>query len=265
MIIHEFGDRSKPHILLLHGMNMNHTTLLAYFDSFRETHHIIAPDFTGHGEDRGSFLSARNEAEQIVEWLSKEKITELDLIYSVSLGGVVAMYVAAREDVLKVNCFVSEGASLTRVKGVEWIFYKGMKKIRDNPEMIFKMYRDMDTADKELIEQLFSSIQRTDDTALRNMVHTCNSFEYEKCPLSERAQRRMFFEYGSKDSHILAKGLIKKFYPEAEIIVRKGEGHCTFPEKHKAEYPDILRGYMKSALDTWGVATNKEKEYEYIQ
>ena len=246
MIIHEFGDRSKPHILLLHGMNMNHTTLLAYFDSFRETHHIIAPDFTGHGEDMGSFLSARNEAEQIVEWLSKEKITELDLIYSVSLGGVVAMYVAAREDVLKVNCFVSEGAALTRVKGVEWFFYNSMKKIRDNPEMITKMYKDMDTVDKKVMEQLVVSLKRTDDKALKNMVHTCNSFEYEKCQLSKQAQSRMFFEFGSRDSHIFAKGLIKKFYPDATIVVRNGHGHCTFPERNKAKYPDIIREYMRN-------------------
>lgn len=247
MIMHEFGDRSKPHILLLHGMNMNHTTLLSYFESFQETHHIIAPDFTGHGEDMGRFVSASDEADKIVEWLCRENITELDLIYSVSLGGVVAMYVAARENVLKVNCFVAEGAALTRVWGVEWIFFAGMKKLRDNPTMITKMYREMSLEDKELIEQLSSSIKRTDDIALKNMVHTCNSFAYEKCPLSEQAQCRMFFEYGSKDSHIFAKGLIRKFYPKATIVVRKGEGHCTYPQKHRAEYPDILRSYMEKA------------------
>lgn len=248
MIIHEYGDRSKPHILLLHGMNMNHTSLLPYFDSFKETHHIIAPDFTGHGEDMGSFVSASMEAEKIVEWLCAQDMTELDLIYSVSLGGVVAMYVAAREEVLNVKCFVSEGAALTRVKGVEWIFFNGMKKLRDNPEMITKMYKDIDTSEKELMEQLFVSIKRTDDRALKNMVHTCNSFEYEKCLLSEQAQCRMFFEFGSRDSHILAKGLIRRFYPKATIIVRKGHGHCTYPARHREEYPDILRGYMKKAL-----------------
>ena len=48
MTIHEYGDRNKPHILLIHVM-----------EKFREDYHIIAPDLTGHGDDQGSFPGRR--------------------------------------------------------------------------------------------------------------------------------------------------------------------------------------------------------------
>ena len=66
MTIYEYGDRSKPHILLIHGMWMIHEMMLPYVDKLRDDYHIIAPDLTGHGSDTGRFESAQKEASEIV-------------------------------------------------------------------------------------------------------------------------------------------------------------------------------------------------------
>lgn len=36
MTIYEYGDRSKPHILLIHGMWMIHEMMLPYVDKLRD-------------------------------------------------------------------------------------------------------------------------------------------------------------------------------------------------------------------------------------
>lgn len=133
MTIYEYGDRSKPHILLIHGMWMIHEMMLPYVDKLRDDYHIIAPDLTGHGSDTGRFESAQKEASEIVDWLVQNQMTELALVFGASLGGVIAMDVISNETVLHTHCAVMEGASLTRVRGVEWLFramFCAMKSIR---------------------------------------------------------------------------------------------------------------------------------------
>ena len=246
MTIHEYGDRDRPHVLLIHGMWMCHEMMLPFVEGFQAKYHIIAPDLTGHGEDRGLFLSAKHEAEQIGKWLMDNGIREIDLMFSSSLGGVVAMYLVALARDIRVNCSVMEGASLTRVRGAQKVFYWMLKGMRDHPERL-KKYSVVPLMDAPLMDRLFEAMKRTDDESLRNMVTTCNSFDFEHCPLHAKAQKGLFFEFGSRDSHIVCRYDIKRFYPNASLTVRKGYGHCTYMFEHVKEYPAILREYMRKA------------------
>ena len=245
MTIHEYGNRDRPHVLLIHGMWMCHEMMLPFVEGFQEKYHIIAPDLTGHGEDRGHFRSAKHEAEQIGKWLMDNGIREIDLMLSSSLGGVVAMYLVAGAQAVRVKCSVMEGASLTRVRGAERVFYRVLRGVRDHPERLGKMYSAVPLLEASLTDRMFEAMKRTDDESLRNMVVTCNSFDFEHCPLDEEAQRGLVFEFGSRDSHIVCRRDILRFYPGATITVRKGCGHCTYMFEHVDEYPGILRAYMQ--------------------
>ena len=157
------------------------------------------------------------------------------------------MYIAAGRRHIRVKCSVMEGASLTRVPGAGNIFYFIMKGMRDHPEKLRKMYDAVSKTDDSLTAVLFDAMKRTDNESLKNIVYTCNSFDFEHCPLDKEAQKGLFFEFGSRDSHILCRRDISRFYPNAVISVRKGYGHCTYMFMHEKEYPDILRDYMMRA------------------
>ena len=55
-------------------------------------------DLTGHGSDMGSFEGAEQDAVQIGKWLADHDIKSLELMFSASMGCVVAMYSAAYID-----------------------------------------------------------------------------------------------------------------------------------------------------------------------
>ncbi len=248
MKINEYGDRDRPHILLIHGMWMCHEMMLPYVASFKDDYHIIAPDLTGHGDDKGQFLSAESDAEEIASWLLSNGISEIDLMFSSSLGGVVAMYLVTSQKNIHVKCNVMEGASLTRVPPAEPVFRIMMNGIRKHPEKISQMYASMPMTDSSIQNKLYNAMKRTDKQVLRNMVHTCNSFDFENRPLEVQTQRTLIFEFGSRDSHIVCKKDIKKYYPGAQITVRKGYGHCMYMFTHMNEYPDILKKYMEATI-----------------
>ncbi len=67
MKIYEYGNQNKSKILLIHGMWMTHEMMLPYVDQLMDDYHIIAPDLTGHGSDKGRFESAQKEAAEITD------------------------------------------------------------------------------------------------------------------------------------------------------------------------------------------------------
>ena len=46
---------------------MIHEMMLPYVDQLMDDYHIIAPDLTGHGSDKGRFESAQKEAAEITD------------------------------------------------------------------------------------------------------------------------------------------------------------------------------------------------------
>ena len=154
MTIYEYGDRSKPHILLVHGMWMMHEMMLPYVDKLRDDYHIIAPDLTGHGSDKGRFESSQKDTTEIVDWLVQNQMTELALVFGASLGGVIAMDVISNENVLHTHCAVMEGASLMRVRGVEWVFRAMFRAMKKHPETIANMYASMPSLDTDMQQKL---------------------------------------------------------------------------------------------------------------
>lgn len=190
---------------------------------------------------------AEQDAVQIGKWLADHDIKSLELMFSASMGCVVAMYLMTDSPWLNVKCSVLEGAALTRMKGVEWMFRGMMGGMQKHPETASKMYSAA-YIDTDVMKKLSDSMSRTDKKALACMVHTCNSFKYEQSMLPADVQRRLFFEFGSRDSHIVCRKLIQKYYPEATITVRKGYGHCVYMFKHQEEYSDILKDYMRKSM-----------------
>ena len=165
---------------------MCHELMLPYVAPFKDDYHIIAPDLTGHVNDKGQFISAEKDAEELASWLSANRMREIDLMFSSSLGGVVAMYLATSKEDIHIKCNVMEGASLTRVPLIEPLFRIMMDGIRKNPEKIAKMYASMPMMDGSIQTKLYNAMKRTDEQALRNMVHTCNSFDFENRSLDEK-------------------------------------------------------------------------------
>lgn len=119
-------------------------------------------------------------------------------------------------------------------------------RMKKHPDAAAKMYSSAEM-DTEMVQKLAGSMERTDKEALACMVHSCNSFKYEQCLMPENVQRELYFEFGSRDSHIVCRKLIKRYYPKATITVRKGYGHCVYMFKHKKEYGDILKNYMDAS------------------
>jgi pimeloyl-ACP methyl ester carboxylesterase len=94
---HEEAGRGAPPLLFLHGGLCDHTHFAPQFEHFRRNHRVVAPDLRGHGQ------SDKPEQEYTVAcladdvaWLCRELGLYKPVVIGHSMGGVVALDLAAR-------------------------------------------------------------------------------------------------------------------------------------------------------------------------
>lgn len=117
--------------------------------------------------------------------------------------------------------------------------------MKKHPETIANLYASMPKMDADVQQKLLDTMANTDKEELFNLVHACNSYSFEECPLSPELQRHLFFEFGNRDSHLVCQKAIRKYYPEAKITIRKSYGHCGYMFAHGKDYAALLRSYME--------------------
>lgn len=90
----EFGDRSKPTILFLHGASANQKMWLPQLEPLSDEFHTVAINQPGHGDRRAENFSLDQAARETVDWLQTNR-PDGAVIVGLSGGGYVGMVAAA--------------------------------------------------------------------------------------------------------------------------------------------------------------------------
>ena len=73
MLFKEFGDRSDPTIILLHGGGLSYWFLQNVVDGLVDNYHVVTPIIEGHGEDSGNtFISIEDSDNKLIKYVDSE-------------------------------------------------------------------------------------------------------------------------------------------------------------------------------------------------
>ncbi len=109
MTVHEFGQKNKRNIVLLHPS----AVMWDYFDNIvpimQEEFHLIIPALPGYDEERsGDFTSVEDIAAELADWLLEHDHKTVSCIYGCSMGGaIVARFLA--DNRIKVGSAIMDG------------------------------------------------------------------------------------------------------------------------------------------------------------
>lgn len=96
LVYHEAGA-GEPPIVFVHGWCCDHTYFAPQFEHFRGSHRVIAVDLRGHGaSDKPEGEYAITTFADDVAWLGGQLRLDKPVIVGHSMGGVIALDVAAR-------------------------------------------------------------------------------------------------------------------------------------------------------------------------
>lgn len=249
MKMREWGSSTLPKVILLHPMLADGASMQKLAEGFAGSYCFLAPDLSGQGEEagRGEFVTAEADAAAICRYLKQKGYTEIALLFGASLGARVGLEMLTDTE-LTFQTVVFEGAPLYKdAKALcfimQTVFLSKQKKARANPGLSEqKMTRIYGEA---FGPSMGRSFERMTPGSIKTIVKACSSFGFPSYP--EALQRRMFFEFGSKDTDAKQAKVILQHYPHVHIKLREGYGHCQYLSEHYESYGGLLEQYMSGA------------------
>ena len=232
-----YGDPTKPKILAIHPMLVDSGCVARILGDIREQFCIVAPDLSGHGSDPGHFVSAAADAKALLAALTEKGWTEVVIIWSASLGAVVALELLTHREL-----------------HAEAMVFESLPLVKDSPFLRRMVHNTLISKRRQALERpawvraalikaagpVFGPVMeehlfRMQEQELENIAVSCVAHKLPKFP-PER-QCRMFFDFGSED--FMAKNvdrMLKRTYPQAHVTLHKGCNHCQYPARLKGSY-----------------------------
>ncbi len=258
MKMHVYGpsEEETPTVLIIHPMLSSASSMKATLcDHMGPGLRFLVPDLSAHGDDASApYVSAAAEAGAIHEWLSSRGVRHLSLGFAASLGGVVLFELLRFPDLSFDRLFIEgvsfySGGPVARVGGAvlsRVMIAKHRKAARDPEAGARKLAR---LYGKEAARSMVLSFAAISEESIRAIVHDCSHVSLP--PLSPATQRRCTFAYGEKDSDLqLARRVVPRLYPEAELRVWPGWGHCERMSRDSVTYGAMLQNVALGSAST---------------
>ena len=258
MKMHVYGPFGQecPAALIIHPMLSSASSMKASLcDHMGPNLRFLVPDLSAHGDEASApYVSAAAEAGAIHEWLSSHGVRHLSLGFAASLGGVVLFELLRFPDLSFDRLFIEgvsfySGGPVARVGGAvlsRVMIAKHRKAARDPEAGARKLAR---LYGKEAARSMVLSFAAMSEESIRAIVHDCSHVSLP--PLSPATQRRCTFAYGEKDSDLqLARRVIPRLYPEAELRVWPGSGHCERMSRDSVTYGAMLQNVALGSAST---------------
>lgn len=233
MRVHEFvdnSDRKKPVMVLIHGILTPWQIWMPQITAFKETYNVYAIALNAHTEeDASEFISVSSEAEDIAQYLLAKNIETIDVLCGLSLGGAIAHEIWKNGKVA-INNLVLDGAPLVPFpKVAEKIminnYLKIIHKSKERDPKVIESFKKQFLPEKYL-DSYLKIADLMSDASIANMVHAANTGNLCK---NVNNSSRILFLHGTKGNEVLSKkaaALMKKIYPETEVVCFKGDAHC---------------------------------------
>ena len=219
---------------------------------------VVAVTYNGVYKDSADFTTRENEAKCIADYIIKENITTVRMVYGQSMGsevGAELMRQLIARGVEVENAFF-DGAPMVRLSKIYKAFmlfkFNSMIKLvsRKNVDEIMNMsfirqFGGGKTSTlRPMLEGMAKIIPYMSKQTVKNQVECCYTFDFPE--FSADMQKNMYFLYGTDEKAYKAccKG-VKKAYPYANYILKDGHGHLTYSVESTDEYIKILRKICK--------------------
>lgn len=235
MQIHQFVDGKKPIMVLIHGILTPWQIWMPQITAFKERYDVYAVALNAHTEeDASEFVSVSSEAEEIIQYFLTQNMETIDVLCGLSMGGAIAHEIW-KTGKLTINNLVLDGAPLVPFpRFAEKIMVNNYIKIihrsKERDPKVLEAFKKNFLPEKYL-DSYLKIADLISDTSIANMVHAANTGNLCK---DVNNQSRILFLHGTKGNEVLSKkaaALMKKSYPETEVVCFKGDPHC-----YKATY-----------------------------
>lgn len=258
MKFHTLGDDGLPVIIMLPGSFSPGKSLSYLYDDLKNSFRTIIVDYNGHYND-STFTTRQGEAKEIADYIKKNSISNIKMIYGQSMGGEVSIELLRQllKAGVNVEKLLVDGAPCIRLgkfyKRFMYLKFKtmiSMIKERNIEDVInWKFLNQFSNGDTDFLRPMLEAVKDISSVISKESIYNenecCYTFDF---PAFDRdIQRRMYFLYAGEEKayKTCIKG-VKNSYPDAHYKVVSGYGHMTYSIRCKDEYLKMLKAICKT-------------------
>ena len=172
--------------------------------------------------------------------------TDIKLLYGASMG-VGTAYELLKRDKITIDKIWFDGGGIASnatllPKMLSPVLIKKHRALEKNPgKGVPNLVRQFGESFAEIRKRNFIKLTEQD---IRNI---CGEYTHRKLVnLPEPVQKRIHFDYGSKDMNLKgARKEIPRYFANSSLTVRNGYGHCGYMAFHTEEYVKELEAFMQ--------------------
>lgn len=238
MKILEYGNASKPKIILIHGFQSPWQVWEHYIEHFKGRFHIIVPIITGHNpEEKEDFISFADTARQLEDWYISRYGNEVHAVFGMSMGGVLTATLW-QNGRLKISKLIADGSPLASPNNLVRQYMKSFylsvtHKVQRRDKKTLKQACSI--CPEQYLDSFISMLDNMSDNTIINCISGITDFKLSP----DNPQTELYYFHGTAMNEMLAKKsakLISKHYPNAAIRCFKGKFHC----ENSLFYPEVM-------------------------
>ena len=231
------GNPNSPLIIMLTGSFCPSSGLKYLYEKLKDDYCLILPEYNGHYEN-STFTTRQNEAKEVVEYIQKQNIHTIKMIYGQSMGAEIAIELFKQLEKTNINvdyCFL-DGAPCIKLpylykKFMHFKFNQILKMMKKkevdqilNMKLIKKIARGNTENLRPMIEPMALIAQFLTKESVKNETECCYTFDFPS--FDKETQNKMYFFYGKEEkAYKTCYSGVKKAYLQANSIFKEGYGH----------------------------------------
>ena len=236
MTFHEFGDDTRPHIMLIHGGVNAWWNYLRQARVLAQHYHVILPTLDGHGEAyRTPYVSTERTADQLTDYIQQHCGGHLFALCGVSLGGQIVIELLARKPDLTEKAIVDGSLCypqpmmarfcIASVWLFGWMLFSEWA-CRLQLKLMPKLLPTEMTYPQEIQEYYLRDMPRTPRKTLYTMYRTYMA-QYRVKESVRNSHAQVMYWYGEKEMKCVKNSarMFQQLLPTCRIYEVKGYGH----------------------------------------
>ena len=246
MVFNTTGNKSEPVVLFFHAMGVTGESSIPVADKLAGKFYCIMPTSTVYCSGQ-RYCSKRDEVQQVVRFLEKQEIKEIELVVASSIGADLAMAFVTNAKIPVKHIFFDGGqfaqiGKVTRRIMVPFL-YVAMKSLYwSNGKTLKKIM----WCDDDKIKPYF--IKAGKNLTYRNLRRQLtDSLEDKPFPkLPEKLQKHTFWEFGSKEEHFKYRSEVMHTYIYGNFPVFEGFNHMQYQIRDPEGFARMLETIMET-------------------
>ncbi len=242
----EFGDKTRPTIILLHGGGLSWWSLQNITGYLQRDYHVVTPIIDGHGEDGATaFISIHDSSVNLIHYIDENYNGKVFALGGLSLGAQIAVEVLSkREDIAQYA--IIESALVCPVKNVTW-FMAPLCRLSYgliSKRWFSKLQARSLCIQKDMFEQYYSdSLNMSKESLIHMIVSNCS---YIAPDALKNTKAKTLIIIGSKEVRKMDQSLRKlmDMIPDSQVCIADGMRHGEFSLVHYMEYLAVITRFM---------------------